>query len=70
MQGIDCLIKRGNMMPDSLLLTVKVVYGVLTLWRNFFHGCKLNRGQDLIRNRRISALIIQHPAHVEMVATV
>ena len=70
MQGIDCLFKSGNVMTDSLLLTVEVVYGVLTLWRNFFHGCKLNWGQDLIRNGGIIALIIHHFAHVKMVAAV
>ncbi len=70
MEGIDCLIKRGNMSADSLLLTVEVVYCVLTLWRNFFHCRKLNRRQYLIRKRKITALIIQHPANVEMVATV
>ena len=51
-------------MPDSFLLTEEVVYGVLTLWRNLFYRRKLNRGQDLFWNGRISALIIQHPAHV------
>ena len=63
-------MKRRNVILDSLLLIVKVVYGELILWRNLFHSRKLNRGQYLIRNRRISALIIKNPAHVKMIATV
>jgi hypothetical protein len=43
MQGIDCFIKRGNVLPDPLLLSVEVVNGILTFFLNLLRDCELYR---------------------------